>query len=161
MPQVSDELRNNIRYQIEKVDDLRYQLETDSERHRHRIQCLAEVASRTRESLFARERRTIELKDHLAQMSVRLGDRSLLEDRDEADAECDRQLENINALKSLYNERLRILAELKDSAIKELTDVRQKLEYTVKKSEGLEEELKKAEEKVHRDVLSFVSSRVL
>ncbi|XP_020287968.1 putative protein tag-278 isoform X2 [Pseudomyrmex gracilis] len=146
---VSDELRNNIRYQIEKVDDLRYQLETDSERHRNRIQCLAEVASRTRESLFARERRTNELKDHLAQMSARLGDRSpLLEDRDEADTECDRQLESINALKSLYNERLRILAELKDSTVKELTDAKQKLEYAVKKSENLEEELKKAEEKV-------------
>ncbi|XP_050464364.1 interaptin isoform X2 [Cataglyphis hispanica] len=145
---VSDELRNDIRCQIEKVDDLRYHLETDPERHRHRIRCLTEVTGKVRESLMARERRTNELKDYLAQVLVRLGDRSFLKDRDDADAECDRQLENINVLKSLYNERLRVLTELKDSAIKELADVKQKLEYSLKKSENLEEELKKAEEKV-------------
>ncbi|XP_029673271.1 early endosome antigen 1 isoform X2 [Formica exsecta] len=145
---VSDELRNDIRCQIEKVDDLRYHLETDPERHRHRIRCLTEVTGKVRESLIARERRTNELKDYLAQVLVRLGDRSFLEDRDDADAECDRQLENINVLKGLYNERLRVLTELKDSAIKELADVKQKLEYSLKKSENLEEELKKAEEKV-------------
>ncbi|CAL1677764.1 unnamed protein product [Lasius platythorax] len=145
---VSDELRNDIRCQIEKVDDLRYHLETDPERHRPRIRCLTEVTGKERESLVARERRTNELKDYLAQMLVRLGDRSFLEVRDDADAECDRQLENINVLKGLYNERLRVLTELKDSAIKELADVRQKLEYSLKKSENLEEELKKAEEKV-------------
>ncbi|XP_070158665.1 myosin heavy chain, cardiac muscle isoform isoform X2 [Polyergus mexicanus] len=145
---VSDELRNDIRCQIEKVDDLRYHLETDPERHRHRIRCLTEVTVKVRESLIARERRTNELKDYLAQVLVRLGDRSFLEDRDDADAECDRQLENINVLKGLYNERLRVLTELKDSAIKELADVKQKLEYSLKKSENLDEELKKAEEKV-------------
>ncbi|XP_072757341.1 uncharacterized protein [Anoplolepis gracilipes] len=145
---VSDELRNDIRCQIEKVDDLRYHLETDPERHRHRIRCLTEVTGKERESLIARERRTNELKDYLAQMLVRLGDRSFLEVRDDADAECDRQLENINVLKGLYNERLRVLTELKDSAVKELADVKQKLEYSLKKAENLEEELKKAEEKV-------------
>ncbi|XP_025266487.1 putative protein tag-278 isoform X2 [Camponotus floridanus] len=145
---ISDELRNDIRCQIEKVDDLRYHLETNAERHRHRIRCLTEVTDKERESLIARERRTNELKNYLAQVLVRLGDRSFLEVRDDTDAECDRQLENINVLKSLYNERLRVLTELKDSAIKELTDVKQKLEYSLKKSENLEEELKKAEEKV-------------
>lgn len=148
--QVSDELRNDVRHQIEKVDDLRYHLETDPERHRRRIQCLSEVSSKSRESLVARERRTNELKNYLAQTLVRLEDRSFLNVRDDTGAECDRQLENINALKALYNERLRVLTELKDSAIKELTDVKQKLEYTLKKSENLEEELKRAEEKVSR-----------
>ncbi|XP_011634425.1 interaptin isoform X2 [Pogonomyrmex barbatus] len=145
---VSDELRNDVRHQIEKVDDLRYHLETDSERHRHRIQCLTEATSKTRVSLIARERQTNELKNYLAQLLVRLGDRSFLEVQDDVGAECNRQLENINALKSLYNERLRVLTEIKDSAIKELIDVKQKLEYALKKSENLEEELKKAEEKV-------------
>lgn len=141
-------MRNDIRCQIEKVDDLRYHLETDPERHRHRIRCLTEATNKEREALIARERRTNELKDYLAQVLVRLGDRSFLEVRNDADAECDRQLENINVLKSLYNERLRVLTELKDSAIKELADVKQKLEYSLKKSENLEEELKKVEEKV-------------
>ncbi|XP_071646898.1 uncharacterized protein [Temnothorax longispinosus] len=145
---VSDELRNDVRYQIEKVDDLRYHLESDPERHRQRIRCLTEVTSKTRVSLIARERQTNELKNYLAQLLVRLGDRSFLEVQDDVGVECDRQLENINALKSLYNERLRILSELKDSATKELTDVKQKLEYTLKKSVNLEEELKKAEDKV-------------
>ncbi|XP_011696360.1 PREDICTED: nucleoprotein TPR isoform X2 [Wasmannia auropunctata] len=145
---VSDELRNSVRYQIEKVDDLRYHLETDSERHRQRIRCLAEVADKARVSLVARERQTNELKNYLAQLLVRLGDRSFLEIQDDAGVECDRQLENINALKGLYNERLRVLTELKDSATRELTDVKQKLDYALKKSENLEEELKKAEDKV-------------
>ncbi|XP_032681294.1 myosin-10 isoform X2 [Odontomachus brunneus] len=145
---VSDVLRNDIRYQIEKVDDLRYHLESDPERHRHRIHSLMEVNSRTRESLRARERQTNELKDQLAQLLVRLGDRSFLEVRDDVGTECNRQLENINALKTLYNERLRVLSELRDTAARELTDTRQKLEYSLKKSENLEEELKKAEDKV-------------
>lgn len=139
-----------MRNQIEKVDDLRYHLETDPERHRQRIRCLTEATNKTRVSLTARERQTNELKSYLAQLLVRLGDRSFLEIQDNVGIECDRQLENINALKSLYNERLRILTELKDSAIRELTDVKQKLEYTLKKSENLEEELKKAEDKVLR-----------
>ncbi|XP_011333924.1 227 kDa spindle- and centromere-associated protein isoform X2 [Ooceraea biroi] len=145
---VSDEVRNDIRYQIEKVDDLRYQLETNSECHQRRIQCLTEVTNKARQSCVARERRTNELKDYLAQVLVRLGDKSFLEVQDDEGAECDRQLENINTLKSLYNGRLRVLTELKDSATKELMDIKQKLDYSLKKSENLEEELKKAEEKI-------------
>lgn len=153
--QVSDELRNDVRYQIEKVDDLRYHLENDPERHRQRIHCLSEVTNKARVSLIARERQTNELKTYLAQLLVRLGDRSFLEIQDDVGVECNRQLENINALKSLYNERLRILTEIKDSSIRELTDVKQKLEYALKKSENLEEELKKAEDKVYIKALLF------
>lgn len=145
-----------MRYQIEKMDDLRYYLESDPERHRQRIRCLTEVTNKTRVSLIARERQTNELKNYLAQQLVRLGDRSFLETQDDAGVECDRQLENINALKSLYNERLKVLTELKDCAIKELTDVKQKLEYAQKKSENLEEELKKAEDKVSRCFCSIL-----
>lgn len=145
---VSDELRNDVRYQIEKVDDFRYHLETDPERHGQRIRCLTEVTNKARTSLIARERQTNELKNYLAQLLVRLGDRSFLEIQDDVGIECDRQLENINALKNLYNERLRVLTELKDSATRELADVKQKMEYALKKSENLEEELKRAEDKV-------------
>ncbi|XP_018054349.1 PREDICTED: centriolin isoform X3 [Atta colombica] len=145
---VSDELRNDVRYQIEKVDDFRYHLETDPERHRQRIRCLTEVTNKARTSLIVRERQTNELKNYLAQLLVRLGDRSFLEIRDDVGIECDRQLENINAVKILYNERLKVLTELKDSATRELADVKQKMEYALKKSENLEEELKRAEDKV-------------
>ncbi|XP_012534673.1 cytadherence high molecular weight protein 2 isoform X2 [Monomorium pharaonis] len=145
---ISDELRNDVQYQIEKMDDLRYHLESDPERHQQRIRCLKEVTNKARASLIARERQTNELKNYLAQLVVRLGDRSFLEIQNNAGNEYERQLENINALKSLYNGRLRVLTELKDSANRELMDVKQKLEYTLKKSENLEEELKKAEDKV-------------
>jgi len=148
--QVSDELRNDVRYQIEKVDDFRYHLETDPERHRQRIRCLTEVTNKARTSLIVRERQTNELKNYLAQLLVRLGDRSFLEIQDDVGIECDRQLENINAVKILYNERLKVLTELKDSATRELADVKQKMEYALKKSENLEEELKRAEDKVLR-----------
>lgn len=147
---VSDELRNNMRYQIEKIDDLCYHLEIDPEHHQHRIRSLTELTNKARESLGTRERFTNQLKDHLAQVLVKLSDKSYLEVKDYTAAECNRQLDSLNMLKALYNGRLRILTELKDSAIKELTDVKQKLERSLKMSENMEEELKKAEEKVLR-----------
>ncbi|XP_043249695.1 cytadherence high molecular weight protein 2 isoform X2 [Colletes gigas] len=145
---VSDELRNDIRFQMEKLDNLRYHLETEPDQHRYRIRCLAEVTNKTRESVYARERRANELKDHLAQILVRLGDRSFLDLKDDVALECERQLENINSLKSLYNERLKVLTELKDAAIRELVDVKERLDHTLEKSECLEEDLKKADEKI-------------
>jgi len=148
--QVSDELRNDVRYQIEKMDDLRYQLETNPECHQYHIQSLTEMTNKARQSFIARQRRTNELKDYLAQVLVKLGDKSFLEIEDDEGAECNRQLENISMLKNLYNERLRILIELKDSATKTLIDIKQKLDYSLKKSNNLEGELKKAEEKVLR-----------
>lgn len=145
---VSDELRNDVRFQIEKVDDLRYHLETEPDQHRYRIRCLADITNNTREALYARESRANELKNHLAQILVRLGDRSFLELKDDVGLECERQLENINSLKSLYNERLKVLTELKDAAVRELADVKGRLNHTLQKAECLEEDLRKADEKI-------------
>ncbi|XP_078038975.1 uncharacterized protein LOC144471105 [Augochlora pura] len=145
---VSDELRNDVRFQIEKVDDLRYHLETEPDQHRHRIRSLADMTNNTREALHARESRANELKGHLAQILVRLGDRSFLELKDGVGLECERQLENINSLKCLYNERLKVLTELKDAATKELADVKSRLNHSLKKTECLEEDLRKADEKI-------------
>nr|XP_050862725.1 putative leucine-rich repeat-containing protein DDB_G0290503 isoform X2 [Vespula vulgaris] len=145
---VSDELRNNIRFQIEKVDDLRYQLESEPEQHRYIIRCLNDVTNKTRDTLNTREHRANELKDYLARNLARLSDRSFLDYKDDVSAECERQLESINSLKSLYNERLRVLTELKDAAIKELIDVKENLKHSSKECEGLEEDLRKAEEKI-------------
>ncbi|XP_047362235.1 putative mediator of RNA polymerase II transcription subunit 26 isoform X2 [Vespa velutina] len=145
---VSDELRNNIRFQIEKVDDLRYQLESEPEQHRYIIRCLTDVTNKTRDTLNTREHRANELKDNLARNLARLNDRSFLDYKDDVSAECERQLESINSLKSLYNERLRVLNELKDAAIKELIDVKENLKHSSKECEGLEEDLRKAEEKI-------------
>ncbi|KAI4502301.1 hypothetical protein M0802_002213 [Mischocyttarus mexicanus] len=144
---VSDELRNNIRFQMEKVDDLRYQLESEPEQHRYIIRCLNDVTNKTRDTLNTREHRANELKDYLARNLARLNDRNFL-DTDDVSAECERQLESINSLKSLYNERLRVITELKDTAVKELIDVKENLKHSSKEREGLEEDLRKAEEKI-------------
>ncbi|XP_076390183.1 uncharacterized protein LOC100879003 isoform X4 [Megachile rotundata] len=145
---VSDELRADIRFQIDKMDDLRYQLETEPDQHRYRIRSLAELTNKTREALHRRELRANELKDHLAQILVRLGDRSFLDPKDDVGLECERQLENIDSLKSLYNERLKVLSELKEAAARELVDVKERLDQALKKSECLEEDLRKADEKI-------------
>ncbi|XP_066603050.1 putative leucine-rich repeat-containing protein DDB_G0290503 isoform X2 [Prorops nasuta] len=145
---VSDELRNDIRFQIEKIDDLRYKLESEPDSNKQRIEYLAKVTSKAREGLYSRERCSNQLKDQLAQILVRLKNKSLLNVKDDVKSECERQLENINNLKNLYNERLKILSELRESTVKELVDVKEKLEHSLKKSEGLEEELKKAEGKI-------------
>ncbi|KAK9302939.1 hypothetical protein QLX08_005208 [Tetragonisca angustula] len=145
---ISDELRNDIRIQVDKVDDLRYSLEVEPDQHRYRIRCLSDVTNRTREAVYFRERATNELKDHLAQILARLGDRSFLEAKDEVSLECERQLENINSLKSLYNERLKVLNEVRETAARELAEARVRLDHSLKKCECLEEDLKKADEKV-------------
>lgn len=145
---ISDELRSDIRIQIDKADDLRYQLETESDQHRYRIRCLSDLTNRTREAVYLRERRANELKDHLAQILLQLGDRSFLELKDDVGLECERQLENINSLKSLYNERLKVLNELKETAIRELAETRVRLDHSMKQCECLEEDLKKADEKI-------------
>ncbi|XP_043520029.1 227 kDa spindle- and centromere-associated protein-like isoform X3 [Frieseomelitta varia] len=144
---ISDELRNNIRIQMDKVDDLRYSLEVEPDQHRYRIRCLSDVTNRTREAVYFRERATNELKDHLAQILARLGDRSFLEAKDGVSLECERQLENINSLKSLYNERLKVLNEVRETAARELAEARVRLDHSLKKCECLEDDLKKADEK--------------
>ncbi|XP_015589844.1 227 kDa spindle- and centromere-associated protein isoform X3 [Cephus cinctus] len=145
---ISDELKNNIRLQTEKIDDLQYQLECNHEGHENQISRLKEVNSKSREILKQRERQINKLKDLLAQILARLGDRSFLEISDDVRYEYDQQLDNIRNLKSLYEERLKVLNVLKDSATKELVDVKEKFEIARKKSEGLEEDLKKAEDKI-------------
>lgn len=150
---MSDELRNDIRVQMDKVDDFRYHLESDTDQNRYRIRCLSDVTNRTREAVYVAERHANDLKDHLAQILVRLGDRSFLELKDEADLECERQLENINSLKSLYNERLKVLNELRETAVRELAETRVRLDHSLKKCECLEDDLKKADEKVAEKML--------
>lgn len=71
-----------------------------------------------------------------------------MELKDDVGLECERQLENINSLKSLYNERLKVLNELKETAIRELAETRVRLDHSMKQCECLEEDLKKADEKV-------------
>lgn len=144
------------------MDDLRYQLESEPEQHRYIIRCLNDVTNKTRDTLNTREHRANELKDYLARNLARLSDRSFLDYKDDVSAECERQLESINSLKSLYNERLRVLTELKDAAIKELIDVKENLKHSSKECEGLEEDLRKAEEKVSlvNDIINYFLSNI-
>lgn len=130
------------------MDDLRYQLESEPEQNRHIIRSLTDVTNKTRDTLNLRVHRANELKDYLARNLARLNDLNHLDYKDDVSAECERQLESINSLKSLYNERLRVLNELKDAAFKELAEVKESLKSSSKDREVLEEDLRKAEEKV-------------
>ena len=142
----------SIRLQIEKIDDLRYHLECEPEGHENRISNLKEIASASREVSGTRERQINKLKNLLAQILARLGDsRFRVEITDDVRAEHDRQLEDIRRLKSLYDERLRVLVDMRDAAVKELTDVKDKLKCSRKENAVFEEDLRKAEEKVRED----------
>ncbi|XP_043272751.1 uncharacterized protein PFB0765w isoform X2 [Venturia canescens] len=146
---VSDELKTSIRLQTEKIDDLRYHLECETEDHQNRIASLKEIAKMSRESSGLRERQTNKLKNLLAQILTRLGDpRFRVDINDYVRTEHDRQIEDITRLKSLYDDRLRILVDLRETATKELKDVKEKLKISWKENRGLEEDLKKAEEKI-------------
>lgn len=148
--QVSDELRSSIRLQTEKIDDLRFHLECEPDGHRNRIATLKGIADASREASANRERQINKLKNVLAQIIARLGDaRFRVEITDDVRSEHDRQIEDIRRLRGLYDERLRVLVELRDSAFKELADVKDKLKGSRKENGGLEEDLRKAEEKVH------------
>lgn len=135
--------------QLERTDDLRFQLETDPEEHRLRISSLKRLSDETRASIKSRKKQINALKDRLAQILVRLGDRNFLDMGDDIRDELERQIEDVGRSRNLSDERCRILGELKDNSLKELHQVKAKMENTKKNVESLEEELQKTEEKVN------------
>ena len=139
---------NNIRFQLEKAEDLYYQLDNVPEVHKTRILSLKKLADDMRETLRSRERQVSVLKDRLSQILVRLGNRTFLDCTDDIRLEHNRQFEDLLNLRRLYEERSKVLTELKDSAIRELKKVKSELKTSKNNNEILEEELKKAEEKV-------------
>uniref|UniRef100_A0A0C9RCU9 Uncharacterized protein n=1 Tax=Fopius arisanus TaxID=64838 RepID=A0A0C9RCU9_9HYME len=146
---VSDELRSCIRLQIEKIDDLRYHLECEPETNAHRIETLKEIASSNRDSFETREHQMNRLKNILSQIVARLGDDKFRIDvNEDLRTEHDRQVEDVRRLKGLYDERMRVLVDLKDSASKDLVSTRHKFKSLMKEKEAMDEELKKAEEKM-------------
>ncbi|XP_063976902.1 cingulin-like protein 1 isoform X2 [Diachasmimorpha longicaudata] len=146
---VSDELRSCIRLQIEKIDDLRYHLECEPEINAHRIETLQTIAKSNRETFETREHQMNRLKNTLSQILARLGDEKFkIEISEDLRTEHDHQVEDIRRLKALYDERMRVLVEVKDTAAKDLVSTRHRLKGLVKEKESLEEELKKAEEKI-------------
>ncbi|XP_015117700.1 cingulin-like protein 1 isoform X2 [Diachasma alloeum] len=146
---VSDELRGCIRLQIEKIDDLRYHLECEPELNAHRIETLEAIARSNRDSFETREHQMNRLKNMLSQILARLGDDKFkIEISEDLRTEHDHQVEDIRRLKALYDERMRVLVDLKDSATKDLLSTRHKLKGLVKEKESLDEDLKKAEEKI-------------
>lgn len=146
---VSDELRGCIRLQIEKIDDLRYHLECDPENNHQRIATLKEIARVSRESFETREHQINRLKNILSQIVARLGDEKFgIEIGEDLRTEHDRHVEDIRRLKGLYDDRMRVLVDLKDSAVKEGADVKQKFKCLMKEKESVDEDLKKAEEKI-------------
>ncbi|XP_033224397.1 myosin-7 isoform X2 [Belonocnema kinseyi] len=159
---ISDEVMNNIRFQLEKAEDLYYQLDNLPEVHKDRILSLKKLADDMRETLRSRERQVSDLKDRLSQILVRLGNRTFLDCTDDIRLEHNRQFEDLLNLRRLYEERSKVLTYLKDSAIRDLKDVKSELRTSKNNNEILEEELKKAEEKmdVHDAEVSNLESQL-
>ncbi|XP_057336975.1 cingulin-like protein 1 isoform X2 [Microplitis mediator] len=146
---VSDELRACIRQQIEKIDDLRYHLECEPENNARRIETLKIIANKSREAFGKREEKINGLKNMLSQIIAGLGDDKLdIDVTDDLRTEHDRQMEDIKKLKCLYDERIRVIAELKESCSKELVDLKDKFKNLTKDKESLEEDFNKAQEKI-------------
>lgn len=139
---------NNIRFQLEKADDLFYQLDNIPEIHKNRILSLKKLADDMRETLRSREQQVSLLKDRLSQILVKLGDRTFLNCEEEIRMENNRQLSDLHNLRRLYEERSRVLMEWKDSAIRDFNDVKREVRSLKDNNEILENGLKKAEEKV-------------
>lgn len=85
----------------------------------------------------------------LSQIIAGLSDDKLdIDVTDDLRTEHDRQMEDIKKLKRLYDERIRVIAELKESCSKELVDLKDKFKNLTKDKESLEEDFNKAQEKV-------------
>ncbi|XP_043478926.1 uncharacterized protein LOC122509165 isoform X2 [Leptopilina heterotoma] len=145
---ISEEVMNNIRFQLEKADDLFYQLDNVPEIHKNRILSLKKLADDMRETLRSRERQVSLLKDRLSQILVKLGDRPFLNCEEEIRMENNRQLGDLHNLRRLYEERSRVLIEWKDSAIRNFNDVKREVRSLKDNNEILEDSLKKAEDKL-------------
>ena len=135
-------------HQLERTDDLRLQLENDPTEHRVRIASLKRMSEETRTMLRSRKQQVNTLKERLAQILVRLGDRCFLSKSDDVKEEIDRQIEDIAHSRSLCDERLRILAELKDHCFKEIHELRLEIDIAKKDKQSMEEDLRKTEDKV-------------
>lgn len=142
-------MRSCIRQQIEKIDDLRYHLECEPEINAQRIETLKTTTNKSREAFRQREEKINALKSVLSQILARVGDEKLeIDVTDDLRAEHDRQLDDIKNLKSLYDERIRVIGELKESGSKELVDLKDKFKNVSYEKETLEEDFNRAQEKV-------------
>lgn len=139
---------NDLWLQLERTDDLRFQLENDPEEHRLRIGSLKRLAEETRTTLRFRKQQVNVLKDRLAQILARLGDRCFLDESGEIREEAERQVEDIARSRSLCDERSKILTELKEHCSKENHDMKVKLNNCRKENQSLEEDLRKTDDKV-------------
>lgn len=147
--QVSDEIKNFVRFEAEKLEDLRYHLERDTEKNERQISSVKEAVNAARLVLAARDKQVNKLKDQLAHILARLNGMNYSLIFDDARAEFDHQLENLRNLKTLYEVRLKILIEMQEHARKELVVTKERLEISQKKVKTLEEDLEKSEEKVN------------
>ena len=153
MFQISEEVMNNIKFQLEKAQDLYYQLDNVPEVHKNQILSLKKLADDMREVLRSRERQVNLLKDRLSQILVGLEDRTFLNYTDDIRIEYNRQFEDLLNLRRLYEERSKVILNLRNSVIKDLQNLKSELKSSKNNNEILEEDLKKAEEKV--DIFSL------
>lgn len=145
---ISDQITSDLWIQLERTDDLRFKLENDPEEHRLRIHSLKRLSDDMREKLHVRKQQVNALKDRLAQILVRIGDRTFIDVSDNISEEVERQAEDIARSRTMSDERSRILAELRDHCFKEIHELRLKLDNAKKENTNLEEDLQKTDDKV-------------
>lgn len=156
---VTDELRSCIRLQIEKIDDLRFHLECEPDKYKQKIKLLNDIGTMNKESYGNRQIQINYLKNLQTQFVTGFIDNEEIchyDIDDDLRLEQDRQIDDVKKLKKLYEERMRILVDLKETIGKEFLTTKEQLKCAKKDKEYLDEEIKKAEEKVCYLFLMFM-----
>ncbi|XP_044010417.1 golgin subfamily A member 4 [Aphidius gifuensis] len=161
---VTDELRSCIRLQIEKIDDLRFHLECEPDKYKQKIKLLNDIAIMNKESYGNRQIQINYLKNLQTQFVNGFIDNEKInyDIDDDLRLEHDRQIDDVKKLKKLYDERMRILVDLKETIGKEFLTTKEQLKCAKKDKEYLDEEIKKAEEKIDEQdsVISNLESQL-
>ncbi|XP_014229255.1 golgin subfamily B member 1 [Trichogramma pretiosum] len=146
---ISNEVMNELRVQLERTDDLRFQLENNPDEHRLRIHSLKQLSEETRSNLIKRIKQVNSLKDKLARSSLLLENDFDNIKKYDIKRETEYLVQDIGKARTLSNERSRILLEIKDINFQEIKELRSKLENCKESNLILEEDLNKTEDKVN------------
>ncbi|XP_001602394.1 myosin heavy chain, non-muscle [Nasonia vitripennis] len=158
----SEQAMSELWLQVERTDDLRFQLESGpdtEERLARSVGSLKRLSEETRASLELRKQQVNLLKDRLAQLVVRLAE-PCDEPWGELKEELDRQGADVARSRQLSDERARILAELREHSFRQLHELKLKLENCRKENQSLDEELSRNQDKMDgqaADILNLES----
>lgn len=139
---------HNLRFELEKMDDLRYHLGNDAEAHKSEIEELRKHGEEVRLHLRRRENQIGELKDRLALILVKFDDTTFLDTDDELKSELRNQIDDLNRIRRWNQNRCETLEELNEAAVADLNQTKGTLENVRENQVEIEEELLQAKDKV-------------